>query len=201
MPSSVAGSAARPEWLTIPSRTGAVRLSPWPSRSSVSTTRSECSWCRNAVAEALPQTAVERLLADVTERRMAEVVAEADGLDQVLVQPQCAGDRPRDLGDLERVGQPGAVVVTARRHEHLGLVLEPPERLAVHDPVTIALKRRAQPAVRFGAHALRRIRTRGQRRQLCLLALAHAPLERVGDGAARMLIAGDQKSARSRSRF
>ena len=43
LPSSVAGSGARPEWLTIPSRTGIVRFRPSPSRSSVSTTRSDCS--------------------------------------------------------------------------------------------------------------------------------------------------------------
>jgi hypothetical protein len=37
----------------------------------------------------------------------------------------------------------GAVVVALRRHEHLGLVLQATKRLAVHDPVAIALKRRA----------------------------------------------------------
>ena len=102
-------------------------------------------------AEPLGQAAVERLLADVPERRMAEVVAEPDRLDQVLVEPQRAGDGARHLGDLERVGQPGPVVVAARRDEHLGLVLEAAERLAVDDPVAVALKRRAQPAVGLGA--------------------------------------------------
>ena len=95
LPSSVAGSWARPEWLTMPSRTGIVRFRPCPSRSSVSTTRSECSWCRNEDAEPLGQAAVERVLADVAERRVAEVVPEPDRLDQVLVQraaraPPCA---------------------------------------------------------------------------------------------------------------
>ena len=37
-------------------------------------------------AEALAQTAVQRLLADVPERRVAEIVAEPDRLDEILVQ-------------------------------------------------------------------------------------------------------------------
>ena len=49
-----------------------------------------------APAEALLQRLVERLLAGVAERRMAEVVAEPDRLGQVLVQPQRPGD---DAGD------------------------------------------------------------------------------------------------------
>ena len=44
-------------------------------------------------AEALAQAAVQRLLADVPERRVTEVVAEADRLDQVLVEPP-APERP-----------------------------------------------------------------------------------------------------------
>ena len=123
-----------------------------------------------AAPEALLQAAVERVLADVAERRVAEVVAEPDRLDQVLVERQRPRDGARDLGDLERVGQPRAVVVAARRHEHLGLVLEPPKRLAVHDPVAVALKRRAQAAVGLGDRPRRRVGARRQRREVALLA-------------------------------
>ena len=49
---------------------------------------------------------------------------------EVLVEPQRARDRARDLRRLQRVGEPRPVVVALRRHEHLRLVLEPPERLA-----------------------------------------------------------------------
>ena len=100
--------------------------------------------------EALFQAAVEHLLADVPERRVPEVVAEPDRLDEILVQPQRPRDRARDRGHLERVGEPRAVVVAARRHEHLRLVRQPAERLAVHDPVAVALERRAQRAVLLG---------------------------------------------------
>ena len=91
-------------------------------------------------AEALLQARVEHRLADVPERRVAEVVTEPDRLGEVLVEAQRASDRARDLGDLERVGQPGAVVVALGRHEHLRLVLQPAERLAVDDAVTVALQ-------------------------------------------------------------
>ena len=47
-------------------------------------------------AEALFQAAVQHLLADVPERRVPEVVAQADRLDQVLVQAQRPRHRARD---------------------------------------------------------------------------------------------------------
>ena len=50
--------------------------------------------------------------------------------------------RPRNLRHLERVRQPRAVVIAGRREEHLRLVLQPAERLAVDDAIAIALERR-----------------------------------------------------------
>ncbi len=49
-----------------------------------------------AAAAALAQQLVERLLAGVAERRMPEVVAEADRLDEVLVEAQRPRDAARD---------------------------------------------------------------------------------------------------------
>ena len=103
--------------------------------------------------EALAQARVEHLLADVAERRVAEVVAERDRLGEVLVQRERARDRARDACRLERVREPRAVVVALRRDEHLRLVLEPAERLRVHDPVAVALERRAKRRVRLGRGA------------------------------------------------
>ena len=112
-PSSVSGSVG-PVWLRIPSRTSAVRFSPRPSFSSTSTIRSECSLWRNRAAESLLQLRVERLLACVPERRVTEIVAEPDRLDEILVQAERAGDAAGDAGRLERVREPGAEVVAAR---------------------------------------------------------------------------------------
>jgi hypothetical protein len=114
---------------------------------------------------------------------VAEVVAEADRLGEVLVERQRAGDRPRDLRDLERVGQARAEVIALWRDEDLGLVLQAPERLGVHDPVAIALQRRAQPAVVLRARAARRPRARGQRRQPRVLELTAARGVALGDRA------------------
>ena len=101
------------------------------------------------VPPALAHALVEHLLADVAERRVPEVVPEPDRLGQVLVQPQRPRDGARDPAGLERVREPGAVVVALGRDEHLRLVLEPPERLRVHDPVAVALERRAVVGVRL----------------------------------------------------
>ena len=177
-PSSVAGFSG-PVWLRIPSRTCSVRLSPRPSRSSTSTTRSECSLCRKP-HPVLPQRLVEHLLADVPERRMPEVVAQPDRLGQVLVQPQRPRHRPRDAAGLERVREPRPVVVALRRHEHLRLVLEPPERLRVHDPVAVALERRPHRAVGSGSRRCAGIRRRRQVPEVLRLPGADPLLEGLG---------------------
>ena len=106
---------------------------------------------------------------------MAEVVTEADRLGEVLVQPQRACNVARDPARLERVGEPGAVVVALGRDEHLRLVLEPPERLGVHDPVAVALERGAVVRVRLGLLALGRVGARGERRERFLEPLDPVP--------------------------
>ena len=68
-------------------------------------------------------------------------MAKPDRLDQILVERQSARHCARDRRYLQRVRQARPVMVAERRHEHLGLVRQAPERLAVHDPVAIALKR------------------------------------------------------------
>src|SRR4029079_16832987 len=118
------------------------------------------------------------VLAEVPERGVAEVVAEADRLDEVLVEPERPRDRARDLGHLDRVRQPRPEVVALGRDEHLGLVLEPPERLAVDDAVAVALQRRAQAAVLLGEPSAGRPRARRERREV--LGLPRLPAPRQG---------------------
>ncbi len=95
------------------------------------------------MAEAAGAELVQHGFADVPERGMAEVVAQGDGLGQVLVQVQGAGDGAGDLAQFQGVGQARAVMVAFGRDEHLGLVLQAAERLGVQDAVAIALERRA----------------------------------------------------------
>ena len=96
---------------------------------------------------------VQDLLAGVTERSVAEVVGERDRLGQVLVEPESARDRARDLGRLHRVRQAGAVVVAFVVHEDLGLVLQPAKRRAMDHTVAITLERQAERVLGFGMHA------------------------------------------------
>ena len=92
-----------------------------------------------AVVVALGDEGVERVLTGVAARAVTAVVAEGDGVGQGDVDPDAAGDRGGDLGDLQGVGQPGALVVGGVDH-HLGLAGQPAEGGGVHDPVPVALE-------------------------------------------------------------
>ena len=96
---------------------------------------------------------VERPLAVVAERRVAEVVGQRGGLDDVGVAAEGAAEVAGDLGDLEGVGQPVADEVVGLRPHDLRLGGEPAQRGRVHDPGPVALEGRA--AVRRGAWAAR----------------------------------------------
>ena len=67
--------------------------------------------------------AVQRALARVAKRRVAQVMAERDGLGQILIEAQRPGDGARDLADFQRVGQAGAVMVAFRREKDLRFLL------------------------------------------------------------------------------
>ena len=89
----------------------------------------------------------------MAERRMAEVVGEAQRLGQILVEAERPGDRPADLRDFEAVGQPDPEMVAVGRDEHLGLVAQAAEGDRMDDPVAVALEdvaRAARAGVDFG---------------------------------------------------
>ena len=107
-------------------------------------------------AEAL----VERALAGMAERRVAEVVAERGGLGEILVEAERPGDGARHLRHFQGVGQAVAEVVALVEDEHLGLVGEPAERRRMDDAVAVAAEIAPRRARGFGvpaAAALRRI--------------------------------------------
>ncbi len=72
------------------------------------------------------------------ERRMAEIVGERQRLGEIFIEPQPPGERARHLRDLERMGEPGAVMIALVEHEDLGLVLEPAKGGRVNDAVAVA---------------------------------------------------------------
>ena len=106
---------------------------------------------------------VERRLAVVPERRMADVMGEAGQVDQVRVAAQPDRHSATDLRDLERMRQPGPRRVAFPRPHDLGLAGEPPERGAVQHPRPVAGE--------IGAMLGGRARQRG-----CLRRLDHHPL-------------------------
>src|SRR5947207_2631082 len=118
---------------------------------------------------------------------MAEVVAEPDRLGQILVQAQRARNAAGDAGRLGRMREPGAVVVATRVDEDLGLVLEPAERLGMHDPVAVALERRSQPAIVLGVDATTRlVRADRERREPGLFLLPDPHCEGVGHSPCKL---------------
>ena len=94
-------------------------------------------------AAARSRQLVQRVLAVVAERRVAEVVGQRGGLGDVRLRPERPGQVPGHLGDLEAVGEPVADEVVHLRPVHLGLGGQPPRRRRVDDAGPVALVRRA----------------------------------------------------------
>ncbi len=128
----------------MPSRTSQVRFSP--SRSCLQ--HVDDAQALLVMVEAARNERAQHPLAGVAERRVAEIVTERDRLGQLLVEVQHLGDGAGDLRHLQRVRQARAVVIAARREEHLRLVLQPAKRLGVDDAIAIALEGRTDRHLR-----------------------------------------------------
>ncbi len=76
---------------------------------------------------------LEHFPAAMSERGVPQIVAEGDGLGQIHIQPECPADSRGDGGHMQGVLHTGADMIVVRREEHLGLVLEPPERHGMND--------------------------------------------------------------------
>src|SRR5690349_643912 len=98
----------------------------------------------------LLEAGVERTLAGVPEGRVAEIVRQRQRFGEILVEPELARQRAGDLGDLQRMGQAGAVMIALMEHKNLGLVLEPAKRGRVDHPVAIPAERAPGLARRLG---------------------------------------------------
>ena len=95
---------------------------------------------------------VQLALTRMAEGRVAEIVRQRQSLRQVLVQPQRTGDGARHLRDLDRMGEPGPVMVPLVIDENLRLVLQPTECLGVDDAVAVAGKGRAEVGAALRVH-------------------------------------------------
>ena len=92
---------------------------------------------------------IERPFAGMSERWMPEVVSKRNCLGQIFIEAELPGDRPSDLRDLQRVGQPSAVMVALVRQKDLRLVGQSPEGGGVEHAITVALERASRRARRF----------------------------------------------------
>ena len=92
------------------------------------------------VGKAAGTKLVQRPFPRMTEGRMPQIMAQGDGLGQILIETQCPGNGAGNLGDLQSMGQPGAVMIPFRREKDLRFLLQPPKRLAVDDPVPVPLE-------------------------------------------------------------
>ena len=93
------------------------------------------------------------MLTAMAERRVSEIVSQAQGFGEILVQPKGASDRPPDLRNFNAVGEPDSVVIAIGRDEHLRLVAQSTEGDGVNDPVAVALKdvaRSTRAGCKFG---------------------------------------------------
>jgi hypothetical protein len=76
----------------------------------------------------------------MAEGGVAQIVAQGSRLHQVLVEVQAAGHGTANAGDLKGMGHTGAIVVTLRLEENLGLMLQTAEGLTVHHTIDIPLE-------------------------------------------------------------
>ena len=89
---------------------------------------------------------VQHVLPGVAEWCVPQVVPQSDSLGQIFVEAKGPRYGPGNLADFKGVGQAGAVVIPFRGEENLRFVGEPPEALAVNDPVAVLLVLGAQLA-------------------------------------------------------
>ena len=82
---------------------------------------------------------VERGLAFVAERGMAEIVREGNGLGQVFVDGESAGNVARDASDFHRVRKTRAEVVAGAVEKYLRLIFQAAKCARMDDAVAIAL--------------------------------------------------------------
>ena len=101
------------------------------------------------------QAGIQRPLAGMAERRMAEIVGQRQRFRQILVETELPGQRAGDLRHFQRVGQPGAVMIAFVEHENLRLVLQAAKGGGMNHPVAIAPERAAGPARRLRQTAVR----------------------------------------------
>ena len=93
----------------------------------------------------------------VTKRRMPEVVRERNGLGEIGVEAERAGNVPGTGGHFNRVREPRAEMIAGAAEKNLRLVFEPAEGARMNHAVTVALVLRAPDRRNFLVLATARV--------------------------------------------
>ena len=83
---------------------------------------------------------IQRVLPRVAKWRVAQVMRQADGFDQILVNLQSAGDRSPQLCDFQRVREASAKQIALMVQKDLGFVDEAAKRSGMDNPIAITLE-------------------------------------------------------------
>ena len=147
------------------------------------------------MVEAPGHVGVERVLAGVATGPVPAVVPERDGLGEGDVEAAGPGDGRGDLRHLERVGEPGALMVLGE-HEDLGLAGQPTEGGGVEDAVAVALEAGAPLVGCLGLRPVAGARRRGWRRAPAASSSSSSRSARpLGDGEAGRRRRGRRRGA------
>ena len=87
-----------------------------------------------------PHAVVQEAFPGVAEGGVAKIVGQTGRLDQVGIRAQRQGNALGNLGDFERVGQPGPKEIALIHPKHLGFALEAPKRGRVDDTGPVVFK-------------------------------------------------------------
>ena len=95
-----------------------------------------------------PQLAAQDEAALVAERdALAQVVTQHNGLDQIFIAAQGTRNRASNLGHLQRVGEPRAIIIAFVIDKNLRFIFETSESGCMQDTVSVTLK--GCPIIRF----------------------------------------------------
>jgi hypothetical protein len=103
----------------------------------------------------MPEALIQRTLAGMPERRMANVMYKGKRLSQINIEIECRSDVPSDLRHLHGMRQTAAEMIRCAAGEHLRLTCETAERARLNYTVAVALKRRPIVAGRGNELTLR----------------------------------------------
>src|SRR4051794_25617053 len=93
----------------------------------------------NSMIEIFAKKRGERIFAGMAAGAVAAVMANGNGLGKHGIESQGTGDGGGDLGDLEGMGEAGALVV-GRKNEDLGFAGKAAEFVGVQDAVTVTFE-------------------------------------------------------------